>query len=393
MLIDGSQKLEQILASYRELDTDFASRSTPLILGTDGPDNPLNGTGSGERIFALDGADRIFGGDGNDLIHGGLGDDLIAGGTGSDWALYTYLVDGSDFMSPHDDDPRTGVVVDLRIAGPQYTGWAGTDTLHGIENLLGSRGDDVLIGDDADNSIFGEGSTRFGRDVLLGQGGNDFIVPDSDGDDGDGFGSDLVDGGDGIDTVSYHESFGFLHIDLAIQGSQDFGGGVGPETIRRVENLIGSNSADGPDDLKGNSLANVIYGLRGDDTLTGRGGADILWGNGFGDPEPFETNLFVYRTIGDSTVDPMGRDRIMDFDPVTDRIDISAIDAVKGRGSPGDQAFVLGGSSFTRTAGELIQFAEDGGIVVQGDHNGDGRADFAIWLNIGAPAPEDAFIL
>jgi len=44
----------------------------------------------------------------------------------------------------------------------------------------------------------------------------------------------------------------------------------------------------------------------------------------------------VYRTIGDSTVHPMGRDRTMDFDPNADRIDISAIDAVKGRGSPTD---------------------------------------------------------
>ena len=61
-----------------------------------------------------------------------------------------------------------------------------------------------------------------------------------------------------------------------------------------------------------------------------------------------------------------------------DRIDLSALDA--NVRVAGNQAFFLGGSTFTKKAGELIQVATADGLVLHGDMNGDGRADFGMLL-------------
>jgi hypothetical protein len=70
-----------------------------------------------------------------------------------------------------------------------------------------------------------------------------------------------------------------------------------------VENLIGSAHRDW---LSGNALANVIWGLGGDDTLAGRAGNDTLLGGTGAD-------RFVFQR-GDDT------DRIRDFQDNVDTI-------------------------------------------------------------------------
>ena len=57
---------------------------------------------------------------------------------------------------------------------------AGTDTLISFENLIGSKGDDTLLGNDEDNIIGGGGGTdtihgRAGDDILSGETGDDFL--------------------------------------------------------------------------------------------------------------------------------------------------------------------------------------------------------------------------
>jgi hypothetical protein len=48
------------------------------------------------------------------------------------------------------------VRVDLSAPGAQDTG-DGVDSLSGIENVNGSTGNDILIGDDAPNTMLGKG--------------------------------------------------------------------------------------------------------------------------------------------------------------------------------------------------------------------------------------------
>jgi Ca2+-binding RTX toxin-like protein len=66
----------------------------------------------------------------------------------------------------------SAVRVDLRITGAQVTGGAGSDTLAGFENLVGSSSGDVLTGDGSPNRLSGGD----GDDRLLGLAGYDTLI-------------------------------------------------------------------------------------------------------------------------------------------------------------------------------------------------------------------------
>jgi Ca2+-binding RTX toxin-like protein len=57
------------------------------IVGTEGSDNPLDGTPGRDVIVGLGESDGISGGRGNDVIFGGAGDDFLVGGKGKDTLL------------------------------------------------------------------------------------------------------------------------------------------------------------------------------------------------------------------------------------------------------------------------------------------------------------------
>jgi Ca2+-binding RTX toxin-like protein len=130
-------------------------------------------------------------------------------------------------------------------------------------------------------------------------------------------------------------------------------------------------------------------GGRGDDLLSGKFGDDILVG-GMGS-DTLEggsgADLFVLNSVAESPVGG-GRDRIVDFSQGEDKIDLSRL-AVAGKA---DGAFTLiGTASFSQVAGELRQFDDANGIVVEGDVDGDGAADFQIAVHTPGLtlAPED----
>lgn len=128
-----------------------------------------------------------------------------------------------------------------------------------------------------------------------------------------------------------------------------FDGGQGSDT------LFGGN---GSDVLEGGSGKDVIYGGNGDDIMRGGTGAD----------------RFVFMTAGEASGAPGLVDRITDFETGVDKIDLRAF---------------MGGGSFIGTgplvAGGGKQVAYDrANAMLLGDVNGDGVADFQIYLN-GAP--------
>src|SRR5262249_36301178 len=122
---------------------------------------------------------------------------------------------------------------------------------------------------------------------------------------------------------------------------------------------------------------NSLWGMAGNDVLTGGGGADALKGGAGADS-------FVYKAVSDSTVAVAGRDSIGDFSHAEgDRIDLSAIDA-DGNAGNGDTTFTfLGSGAFTGVGHELQVVATGGVQVIQADINGDKIADMAIVV-IGA---------
>ncbi len=149
---------------------------------------------------------------------------------------------------------------------------------------------DVIYGLAGNDFITGSG----GRDLLYGGDGDDFFVPDSG-----GIGNDYIDGGLGIDTLSYATApvTRGVRVDLRITSAQDTLG-AGRDKIVNVENLVGTEFGDS---LTGNSVANRLSGGNGNDTLSGQDGNDILTG-GAGNDTMFggNGNDYFYADSGDA---------------------------------------------------------------------------------------------
>ena len=144
--------------------------------------------------------------------------------------------------------------------GGSLTGAPRTDPVHvrggaGIDSLGGGDGDDSISGDDGSDNIFGFA-------------GNDTIDP--------GAGDDApVDGGDGIDALSFQDSPAGVQVDLALSNIRQNTGPEGSDAFARIENVIGSELND---DLRGDGGPNLLDGFAGNDTIEGRGGTDDLRG-------------------------------------------------------------------------------------------------------------------
>ncbi|KAE9643250.1 retention module-containing protein [Pseudomonas sp. PB106] len=156
-----------------------------LLTGTSGDDILVAGTGDNiinagdgnDVLTAGSGNNELHGGAGNDLLYSGPGNDLLDGGTGIDTASYAHAT--------------AGVTVSLGVLGAQNTLGAGTDTLTGIENLIGSNFNDTLTGDNNNNVING----GLGNDILNGGGGDDLLIG--------GMGNNTMTGGAGADTFQW----------------------------------------------------------------------------------------------------------------------------------------------------------------------------------------------
>lgn len=148
--------------------------------------NVLNGGAGADDLVALGGRDTLYGAGGDDVLRGGWSGDRVNGGPGTDTASY---------FGPWP------ITVDLGAGTTSRQG--GSDSLIGIEDILGSGGGDRIVGSAGANRIDGS----FGADVILGVGGDDDLLG-AQGDDSltGGAGADRCDGGEGIDTAATCES-------------------------------------------------------------------------------------------------------------------------------------------------------------------------------------------
>lgn len=118
--------------------------------------NKIVGNSEKNVLTGLAGNDQLFGGAGNDVLLGGVGADLLNGGAGIDRAQYSQAT--------------AGLRADLQAPGTNTREAAG-DTYVSIENLFGTRFNDVLLGDSGPNALYG----HLGNDVLYGRAGNDAL--------------------------------------------------------------------------------------------------------------------------------------------------------------------------------------------------------------------------
>ncbi|MBE9119692.1 S8 family serine peptidase [Tychonema sp. LEGE 07199] len=124
--------------------------------GGDGNDSLLGGAGN-DSLFGGEDNDTLDGGDGDDSLNGGLGNDSIVGGAGIDTVSYATL------PSPVNINLATGIAIA-----------EGTDTLNGIEVIIGTAFADTITGSSSDETLTGNG----GPDILTGGGGNDTFILD-----------------------------------------------------------------------------------------------------------------------------------------------------------------------------------------------------------------------
>jgi Ca2+-binding RTX toxin-like protein len=162
-----------------------------------------------------------------------------------------------------------------------------------------------------------------------------------------------------------------------ISGFESASGGSGNDRLHGTSKANQLQGQGGNDELRGYAGNDRLEGGFGEDTLEGGAGKDTLWGGADGD-------WFVYTSIKDSGVTAATRDIIMDFAPdgfLGDLIDLSAIDA--NGSAAGDAAFNFIGTHalFSGTAGELRAYWTADGQVVEGDVNGDRKADFSIAIS------------
>jgi Ca2+-binding RTX toxin-like protein len=367
---------------------DFANSLTGndldnILRGYAGNDS-LIGNGGNDTLLGGTGTDSLIGGSGNDRLDGGVDGaaDTLKGGTGDD----IYVVGESGEVI----EELGGEGRDRVVSSVSFTLGANLETLELVgsaQNGTGNALDNLIIANNARN---------------------------------------VLDGGAGIDTVSYEASDAgvLVRLDTVRTGSIGFWGSLGGaledllpdglggyatgDRLLNFENITGSGHND---QLFGNNVANLLsggggadllYGDSGDDVLDGGAGRDVLdGGNGndrlFGGADADVLNggdgadrlhggvgddiltggsgndVFVFAELG-------GRDSITDFRRGQDKIDLSGLDA-DTRTEADDSFHWIGNRAFSGSAGELQFYRDHGDYFLAGDVNGDRIADFVIGLD------------
>lgn len=226
----------------------------------------------------------------------------------------------------------------------------------------------------------------------------------------------LVAGGTALDGFGYVDKLSKV---FGVRGSEF-------SDLINLSNAAEVATGEGGDDkIYGNGGNDDLWGNAGNDLIVGGAGVDVMVGRSFSYTASSatlptgDTDVFKFNNVADAsgttiktTANASVGDIILDFEVDADVIDLSAIDAsAKARGN---QSFKIDDNStttFTKTAGQLIfndatltlaygtsgtnkhpfqsDFAKassttandtQSGLLVQGDIQGDGKADFSIFL-------------
>lgn len=320
---------------------------------------------------------------------------------------------GADFM------PDGGTVDSIRLSSGFITlgKWVFDTPVGSLEDYLDKNGPTAAIiaaleefnGNSGNDRLVGHG----GLDKFYAGGGNDTIVL------GASSNGSTVDGGTGTDTLEVQASVSLslskvssieaLTFNTLSGASVQFSfGDFGSNPLPSDFNVTGDSHANNIElhpvfaniavslDLSHFSFTNwdngtdsvTIKGAHEDDTLIGSRvsdhidgdlGADLIRGGlgrdfltGGGDADTFDFN-----SIKETKKGAAHRDVISDFQRGTDDIDLRGMDAQKGVG--GNQKFEwIGSHDFNHEKGELHYVKHGSDVVVEGDVNGNGHADFQI---------------
>ena len=349
------------------------------------------------------------------FVHLGAGDNKLTNsgsitgdvtlGTGNDTVTNSGTIESTiDFSSGADKFTNSGLVVgdvtfgtggDVftnsgRIVGKVSFGdgadvVSNTGVIFATTVALGA-GDDSYTGGNNSDSVRDEA----GKDTYRLGGGDDSITVGNDSD------FDVFDGGAGNDTL--FSSLGAAVFNLGTKAVSFAGHDYAANAITRVSDsaVVGSVKyfevvvgGTGNDAMFGTTVAETLIGSDGDDVIVGGGGGDQLDG-GSG------VNTYVYLALTDSGNTKATRDTILHFSnagpTAGDKIDVHAIDA--NSKAPLDQDFsFIGPNGVFTAAGQIRTYFDGTNTLVQGDVNGDGKADFTIAVVGAQNLTADDFVL
>jgi len=296
------------------------------------------------------------------------------------------------------------------------------------ETLLGDS--DNLLGDGGKDILRGYG----GPNLYIGKGGNDTFVLDVGSSDSiiHGSGSDGSGGGTEIDTIKLLATNSLRFNDITNIDRIVFAGNTDTTLSLRGANLGGIsatlevtgdshdnqisilatnsstalsvnlsafgfkdwtlghdkvliNGSTDIDSLTGSKVSDEIFAGGDNDYVRGGRGKDLISGG-----DGFDT--FDFNSVLESKRGAANRDVIIDFQDGQDHIDLSGIDA---RSKQGFQHFkFIGDNHFHHKQGELHYRAIDADtVILEGDRNGDGKADFQVEVNgVGSLTIDDLFL-
>jgi Ca2+-binding RTX toxin-like protein len=236
-----------------------------IIVGTEGADaltgtdstrdeDIIDGRGGDDIIIAGDGDDTVYGGDGNDVISGGAGNDRLFGQAGNDRFIggagndEIFGGEADDLLPGQDDDTadysgQTAAITLGRLGSVHKAADGSTDTLNGIENVIGAL--------DQANRIDGENSESAEFEVDL--------------------------------------ELGILKVTVPVN--------VSPVPLEfRITHFTDVSGTGNSDRLAGSDGNNILEGRGGDDVLVGSFGNDVLAGEA-------NTPDFPFPGIGNDTAD------------------------------------------------------------------------------------------
>jgi Ca2+-binding RTX toxin-like protein len=297
-LIENFQFADGTVVSWTDIlaMTGVVATAIPSA-GTAGSDT-LTGTSGSDAVKALAGDDVVNAGDGSDLVNGGDGNDQLNGEAGND-----ILIGGAGIDAISGGDGN-----DLMFGGAgndALAGDAGTDSLvggSGDDTLAGGSGNDTLTGGaDSDTYVFNRGD---GQDVV--QAAVDRALGEIE--------TLSLGGGITAGELQYAFDGNDLLITFAatagdqIRVKEFLGAGalssivIGATTLSLTQILDAATGATSGADTRGpvptGSGTSMVYGGRGNDTLTGN----------------TDNNTFVFNK-GD------GQDRLISFNPLFDYSD------------------------------------------------------------------------
>jgi Ca2+-binding RTX toxin-like protein len=347
----GVGLVDRLVVDYHLGSTAVTGDSTSNFADASGRLVTINGGFENFTILTGAGVDTITTGAGDDIINTGEGASTVTAGAGAN----------------------------------RITGGTGSDTITALD------GGNVVDGGDGANTI----TTGGGIDIITGGLGADTVNA--------GGGNDIITVRGGADTIHGEAAVDRLVVNYAASTSVVTmvapAGTVGAGHNGTIADVSGNNtvydgienftitSGTANDVITTGGGADVVTGMGGRDTLVGGAGIDRLVGGASGDTLTggADHDVFDFNKVKESVKALAGRDVITDFVHRVDDLDFRTIDADKT--TSGNQHFdFIGNAGFSGQAGELhfVKHNRPGTVndktFVEGDVNGDGKADFRVEL-------------